>query len=222
MAKLHWPPAVTIDIVIFTIEDGELKVMLIKRNKPPFAENWALPGGFLLKNEATKDGALRTLKEKTGVGNVYIEQLYTFDSLSRDPRGHILTVAYFALVSRPKIIFGSGKDLQTPALVSVNRLPKLAFDHKKIINYALERLQYKLEYTNAVFSLLPKKFTFSELQEAYEVIFGKKIDKRNFRKKFLALGLIKETHEIKRGLQQRPARLYEFKVYKPISLKRFF
>lgn len=222
MPKLHWPPAVTIDIVIFTIEDGEIKVLLIKRNKPPFAESWALPGGFLLKNETTKDGAFRTLKEKTGVDNVYIEQLYTFDSLSRDPRGHILTVAYFALVSRPNIIFGSGKDLQTPALVSVKKMPKLAFDHKKIVDYALERLQYKLEYTNAVLSLLPKKFTFSQLQEAYEIIFGKKMDKRNFRKKFSALGLIKQTQEIERGLQQRPARLYEFKVSKPISLKRFF
>ncbi len=222
MKKLYWPPAVTIDVVIFTIEDGELKVLLIKRNKPPFAGAWALPGGFLLKNETTQNGALRTLKEKTGVGNVYMEQLYTFDSPSRDPRGHVLTIAYFALVSRPKIIFGSGKDLQTPALISVKKLPKLAFDHNKIIDYALERLQYKLEYTNAVFSLLPRQFTLSQLQEAYEIILDKKMDKRNFRKKFLALGLIKPTKEIKRGLRQRPARLYEFKSSTPVNLKRFF
>lgn len=220
--KLYTPPAVTVDTVIFTIEDGQLKVLLIKRADQPFKGSWALPGGFLLKNETSEQGALRILKEKAGVKSVYVEQLYTFDGVGRDPRGHVLTVAYFALAPRDKIRFEGNGDLQTPAFHSVKKLPSLAFDHKNIISYAIKRLQAKLEYTNVVFSLLPKYFTLNQLQKAYEIILYKKLDKRNFQKKFLSLGLLRSTNKVMSGSPQRPARLYQFTVTKPSELKKFF
>lgn len=221
-SKLFFPPAVTVDVVIFTIEDDELKVLLVKRNKAPFAGYWALPGGFVLKNETTAEAARRILKEKTGVASVFMEQLYTFDSPTRDPRGHILTVAYFALVEKSKIKFDEGADLQTPAFHMVRKLPKLAFDHRVIIEYALRRASYKLEYTNAVLAFLPRKFTFAQLQAAYEAVWGKKLDKRNFRKKFLALKLVKPAGKKISGTRQRPAGLFRFASQKSIELKRFF
>lgn len=220
--KLYTPPAVTVDTVIFTIEDGELKVLLIKRSESPFKGAWALPGGFLLRNEPSERGALRILKEKAGVKNVYVEQLYTFDGVGRDPRGHVLTVAYFALVPRDKIKFEGNGDLQTPAFYSVKKLPSLAFDHKEIVQYAVKRLQAKLEYTNVVFSLLPKYFTLNQLQSAYETILDKNLDKRNFQKKFLSLGLIRSTSKVLSGGPQRPARLYQFTTTKASELKKFF
>lgn len=219
---LYTPPALTVDVVIFTIEENALKVLLIKRAEEPFKNAWALPGGFLLKNETTQSAAERILKEKAGVSGVYLEQLYTFDSPNRDPRGRVATVAYFAVVNRKKITLVPSGTVQTPTLHTVKNMPHLAFDHDTIFDYALERLRYKIEYTNIVYSLLPQKFTFSQLQQAYEAIWVKKLDKRNFRKKFIALGLIKATRETLSGGQHRPARLYQFVSRKPVALKRFF
>lgn len=215
-------PAVTADVVIFTIENGQLKVLLIKRADKPFKDSWALPGGFLHINETPEESANRILKEKAGVKGVYTEQLYTFDKKGRDPRGHILSVAYFALVPFEKIKTGSGPEFQTPTFTAVKKLPKLAFDHKDIIGCAIKRLQAKLEYTNVVYSILPKQFTFLELQKAYEYILDKRVDKRNFRKKFMQLGLILPTKKITKGTRQRPAKLYEFRSHKPSELKKFF
>ncbi len=220
--KVYQNISATVDVVIFTIEDGELKVLLINRVGEPFKGSWALPGGFLLKGENTHQAAQRLLADKAGVDDVYVEQLYTFDDLKRDPRGYVLSVAYFALVNKNKIKIKESENTQKPSFYSVKNIPDLAFDHDKIINYALKRLRYKLEYTNAVFSLLEKKFTFSQLQSAYEVILNKKLDKRNFRKKFLALGLIKPIRGRLEGARQRPAQLYSFVSSKPIELKRFF
>ena len=219
--KLYWPPAVTIDVVIFTIEDNDLKVLLIKRNREPYKEKRALPGGFLLSKEATGKAALRILREKAGVGKVYLEQLYTFDNLERDPRGHVLTVSYFALINRDKIKFASNKDAQAPEFYSVSNLSKLAFDHKNIIEYAVRRLRYKLEYTNVIYSLMPATFTFGNLQKVHETILDRKLDKRNFRKKFLSLGLIQPTRKKFSGIRQRPAQLYTFAQRNPLELKRF-
>lgn len=214
-SKLYFPPAVTVDAVIFTVEKGQLKVLLVKRLIQPFNGRFALPGGFLMKNETSRQAAGRILKEKTGLAKVYLEQLYTFDDLQRDPRGHVLTVAYFALINRDNLK-SSGE------LRAVSKLPKLAFDHKDIIAYALQRLRYKLEYTNAVYALLPKEFVFSQLQNAYEAILGRKADKRNFRKKFLSLGLLRSTRKQSNGGRQRPAELFRFISLKPAELKRFF
>lgn len=222
MQKLIKPQGLTTDVVIFTTENGVLKVLLIKRTNEPFKKQWALPGGFIWDNEGSRDAALRVLKDKAGVSNVYLEQLYTFDGSGRDPRGRVCTVAYFALVLLKNTAFQSGKNTQTPVFYSINKLPQLAFDHRGIINYAVKRLQSKLEYTNAVYALLPNTFTFGQLQTAYEAIFGKKLDKRNFRKKFAMLKLIKPTKKTSTGNRQRPARLFRFISQKPVELKKFF
>src|SRR3989344_2053653 len=145
MQKLIRPHGLTTDVVIFTIEDGLLKTLLIKRVGEPFNGEWALPGVFLFDDEGSQDAASRILKNKAGVKNIYLEQLYTFDDNKRDPRGHVCTVAYFALVPRQEINFESEKNIQTPALHPVKNLPHLAFDHKKIVDYATKRLRSKIE-----------------------------------------------------------------------------
>lgn len=222
--SIYESPYVTADTVIFTIKDDDLRVLLIKRANPPFAGSPALPGVFLLKNENAREAAMRALKTKAGVKVGYLEQLYTFDSRHRDPRGHTVSITYFALVleNALKIKQDKADRLQSPELYSLQKLPRLAFDHKEIIGLALMRLRAKLEYTNVVYSLLPRFFTLSDLQNAYEIIFGSVLDKRNFRKKFLSLGLIRLTSKIQKGARQRPARLYEFKSRRPASLKKFF
>jgi len=220
-SRLFWPPAVTVDAVVFTIQDGELKVLLVERASEPFQGYRALPGGFLVKNEPSQKAISRILKEKAGIKGVYTEQLYTFDTIDRDPRGHTLTVSYFALVSVSMLKI-KGEERERPQLFSVKKLPKLAFDHKEIIEYALGRLRAKLEYTNAVYSLLPREFTMSQLQKTYEIVLDKKLDKRNFIKKFLSLGIVKEVPKKLSGPRRRPAQLYRFITQKPIELKKFF
>ena len=214
--------SVTTDVVILTIEDEQLKVLLIKRANEPFKNQWALPGGFMFENESPEKAAFRILKDKAGIKNVYLEQLYTFAGSGRDPRGNIITVSYFALAHKEKIKISKSDKTQTPTFFPVKKLPKLAFDHNRIVIYALKRLGSKLEYTNVVYSLLPKYFTFNQLQKAYEIILGNKLDKRNFRKKFVMLELIKATSKILKGNRQRPAQLFQFKSYKPTELKKFF
>ncbi len=214
--------SVTTDVVIFTIENDELKVLLIRRANEPFKGQWALPGGFLFENEPPEKAASRILKDKAGIQDVYLEQLYTFGGSGRDPRGNILTVSYFALASKDEINIDDNGKAQTPTFRSVKRLPDIAFDHNRIITYALKRLQSKLEFTNVVYSLLPEYFTFNQLQRTYEIILDKKLDKRNFRKKFTLLGLIKPTKKILKGERQRPAKLYRFASRKPAELKKFF
>lgn len=214
--------SVTTDIIIFTLEENQLNVLLIKRAQNPFKNSWALPGGFLRQDEAPEKSALRILKDKAGIKNVFIEQLYTFSGSRRDPRGNIITIAYFALVPKSKIRINKSDDLQTPTFFSVKKLPKLAFDHKRIINYGVKRLCSKLEYTNVVYSLLSQYFTINQLQGAYEIILGRKLDKRNFRKKFFILNLIKPTRKVLKGTRQRPAQLYQFILHKPTELKKFF
>ncbi|KKQ34040.1 MAG: NUDIX hydrolase [Candidatus Nomurabacteria bacterium GW2011_GWB1_37_5] len=215
-------PTITVDIVIFTIEEGNLKILLINRDNEPFKGAWALPGGFLHEGETSKKAAQRILKEKAGVSAVYIEQLYTFDKPSRDPRGPVFSVSYFALVPPEEIKIKETGTTQHPKLYSIEELPKLGFDHNEIIQYAIKRIQAKLEYTNAAYSLLPKFFTFSQLQKTYEAIFDKKFDKRNFQKKFLQIGLIKKVAKKSTGGKQRPAQLYSFVSTDPNELKKFF
>ena len=219
---MNYYQSLTTDVVIFTIENKQLKVLLIKRANNPFKNQWALPGGFIKKDEEPEKAALRVLKDKAGVHNVYIEQLYTFPGSGRDPRGNVITVAYFALVPLEKIKINKSDATQTPTFFSIKKLPILAFDHNRITDYGLRRLQSKLEYTNAVYSLLPRYFTFNALHQAYETILSKKLDKRNFRKKFLLLGLIKPTKRIHKGTRQRPAQLYQFISRKSSALKKFF
>lgn len=199
---------VTVDIVIFTIQEGNLKVLLVKRLIPPFIGQCAIPGGFVLEDEDLDQAALRELREETGVSDVYLEQLYSFGKPDRDPRGRVVTVAYFALISADRKLM-AGTDAAEAAWYPVDDLPSLAFDHATILNYALERLRNKLEYTTVGFQLLPEKFTLTELQAVYEAILGKKLDKRNFRRKMAVLKILKPLKEYRRG-GQRPAQLYRF------------
>jgi len=204
-------PLVAVDMVIFTIKDDALKVILVKRAIPPFKGKWAIPGGFVKINESLEEAAKRELMEEAGVDEVYLEQLYTFGEPKRDPRGRVISVSYFALVNSSGINLKASTDATEAEFFSAYNLPELAFDHEKILKYALQRLKWKMEYTTVAFSLLPEKFTLTELQNAYEIVFHKKFDERNFRKKILALGMIKDTGELRGGLSHRPAKLYAFK-----------
>jgi len=216
-------PAVTADVIIFALRANDLQVLLIKRKHPPFEGMWAIPGGFVDIDESLEDAALRELEEETGVRDVYLEQLYTFGSVDRDPRGRVVTVAYFTLVPAAAISPRPDSDAAETRWWSVYDLPPLAFDHADILVYALERLRYKLEYTAVGFELLPEVFTLSELQAAYEVVLGEKLDKRNFRRKILAAKVIEETG-VQRTGEGRPAKLYHFRddAVAEVTARRLF
>jgi len=200
---------VAVDIVIFTIQSGELCVLLVKRAIPPFADQFAIPGGFVLDGESLDQAALRELKEETGVSEVYLEQLYSFGDPGRDPRGRVISVAYYALIAADRSPLIAGSDAAEARWWPIRKLPPLAFDHGKILDYSLERLRNKLEYTTVGFQLLPERFSLSELQEMYEAILDKKLDKRNFRRKLALLKILQPTREFRRS-GRRPARLFEF------------
>ncbi len=211
MALTDYPqPSVTVDILIFTIRNNQLNVLLIKRKISPFKGAWAIPGGFVRIDESLEDAAIRELKEETGVEADYLEQLYTFGDVKRDPRGRVITVTYFALINSEKLKLKSSTDASEAKWFPIDKIPKLAFDHEKILKYALQRLRWKFEYTLVGFSLLPKKFTLSQLQKIYEIVFNKKFDKRNFRKKILSLGILKEEG-IDKNVSHRPPMLYSLK-----------
>ena len=211
--------AVAVDVALFTIQDDSLKVLLVKRTALPFRGAWSLPGGVVRRDESVDEAALRELQEETGITSVYLEQLYTFGDLDRDPRGRVIAVSYYAVVDWGKFQVKAHPTGATAKWFSVNRLPSLAFDHKKIVGSALERLCNKVNYTSVAFQLLPKKFALSALQRAYEVILGTSLDKRNFRKKMLQLGILRDTGEQKLEGRQRPARLYSFTETRVIKLQ---
>ncbi len=205
-------PSVTADIVIFTISDEQLKVLLIKRKKWPYQDMWAIPGGFAKMDESLEETAYRELAEETNVTQqqVYLEQLYTFGDPGRDPRTRVVTVAYFALVSADQLSPRAADDAADVGWFSVYHLPPLAFDHAKILDYALTRLRYKLEYTAVGFQLLPDLFTLRELQDVYEIVLGTKLDKGNFRSKLRKTEVV-EMVEGRRSTGGRPAQLYRFR-----------
>lgn len=205
-------PSVTVDLVIFTIAADDLQVLLIRRAQEPFKGKWALPGGFVEMDEALEKAAARELEEEVGVSAVYLEQLYTFGEPKRDPRGRVISVAYFALVDASHQTIRAADDAADAQWHSVFKPPKLAFDHRQILDYAVWRLRNKIEWTTVGYELLPKKFTLSELQRVYEIILQKPVDKRNFRKRILAQGQIRELNETRTDGAHRPARLYSFKA----------
>lgn len=204
-------PSVTVDIVIFTIKDDGLKVLLIKRKSPPYKDKWAIPGGFIHVRETLDEAALRELKEETGVGDVYLEQLSTFGNPDRDPRKRVITVAYYSLVSADKLSPKAGSDAEDVNWFSLKDLPELGFDHDQIIQCSIERLRSRLNNLNLGFKFLPDEFTLSELQRVYEIILDKQLDKRNFRKRILSLNILQETNKTKMEGYHRPAKLYSFK-----------
>lgn len=206
----HRYPAVTVDVVIFTLREDDLQVLLVKRKPPPFADHWAIPGGFVGEEEPIEVAARRELQEESGVRDVYLEQLYTFGDPHRDPRGRVITIAYLALVSAP-LALNAGSDASDARWWSMYNLPsRLAFDHGMILKYALQRLRYKLEYTAAGFQLLPPSFTLTAIQKAYETVLGEPLDKRNFRRRILQADIIEETGVVTES-GGRPAKLYRFR-----------
>jgi 8-oxo-dGTP diphosphatase len=221
----HERPALTIDCVVFglDLQESALKVLLIERKLAPFKNMYALPGGFVQKKETTEAAALRELSEETGIENVFLEQLYTFGDPGRDPRGWVVTVAYYALVSPEQHTVRVASDASSAAWISVQETPPLAFDHQRILDAALARLRGKVTYAPVGFELLPKKFTISQLQKLYEIILERELDSRNFRKKILSMNLLHELDEWQRDVPHRAARLYRFDArrYKQLTREGF-
>jgi len=199
---------VAVDLVIFTVREDGLQVLLIERGIPPFQGQWALPGGFVLERETLEEAARRELEEETGLRDVYLEQLYTFGDPGRDPRGRTVAVAYYALT--PPIEPRASSDAANAAWHPAERLPKLAFDHATILKTGLQRLRAKVGYSTVGFELLPRQFTLPDLQKLYEVILERPLDKRNFRKKILSLGLLRSEGRKRAAGAHRPATLYSF------------
>jgi 8-oxo-dGTP diphosphatase len=207
----HPRPELTVDVVIFTLREEQLNVLLVRRARPPFQGHWALPGGFVEMNEPLENAAARELEEETGVQGAYLEQLYTYGDPDRDPRGRVVSVAYFALLPKNALPREeAGSDATQLGWFPVDTTPELAFDHGQILTYALRRLRYKLEYSAVGFQLLPDSFTLSELQHTYEIVLGEPLDKRNFRRRILQAGIIEPTLQVRSG-EGRPAKLYRYR-----------
>ena len=215
-------PALTVDCVVFGLDEEDLKVLLIRRDLPPFEDRWALPGGFVRMDESLDEAARRELREETGLtlSDVYLEQLYTFGNVRRDPRGRVVSVAYYALVNLADHRVQAATDARDAAWFPAADPPSLAFDHDAILRVALERLKGKVRYQPIGFELLPPKFTLSQLQRLYETVLERQLDKRNFRKKILSMGVLVETDEIQQDVAHRAARLYRFDEDKYRRLKK--
>lgn len=204
-------PSVTVDVVIFTLHNGRLHVLLVQRKHWPYADHWAIPGGFVNMDESLETAARRELAEETGVQDLYIEQLYTFGDPERDPRIRVISVAYFALVRSEEQTLQVSAESNDVRWFPVDELPQpLAFDHERIMRYALDRLRSKLEYTTLAFQLLPTEFTLPKLKRIYEEILGEKLDKANFYRKLRDSDLLEDTGKFREG-RGRPAKLYRFR-----------
>jgi 8-oxo-dGTP diphosphatase len=212
-------PLVAVVVVILTVVDDDLRVLLIRRSAAPFRDFWALPGGLLADGESLDRAAARKLLDETGVQDVYLEQLYTFGELSRGEGGpgprRGVAVAYFALVQHEQVRLRQSATWQ-PAWHSAYALPRLGFDNNTVVDYAARRVRSKLEYTNVAYSLLPRQFTLSELQQVYEAILDREMDKRNFRRRMLSLGIIKPAGGTRMEGAHRPAQLYTFTKREPV------
>ncbi len=211
-------PLVAVDVVIFTINHDHLEALLVEAKAGPFAGRWAFPGGLVPVGEAPEVTATRELQAQTGIRDLYLEQLRTFGDPSRDPHAHVVSIAYFALVPSQGEGPADNRKYARLQWFPVRTLPPLAYDHNAVAEYALSRLQAKLGYTNIVYSLLPREFTLSELQDVYEIIRGHALDRRNFRKKILALGLLRPLQRQRRGAH-RPAQLYSFTRREPMNIQ---
>ncbi len=204
----HARPKVAVDTVLFARSDGGVRSYLIPVKGGPLKGRWAFPGGLVRVGELLDDAARRKLQEFTGVDGAYLEQLFTFGDPSRDPNSHVVSVAYMALIPDAGSVRSVG-DEPAGQWFEVSALPPLAYDHSLMAEYALKRLKAKLEYTNIAYSLLPEEFTFAELEELYAVILSRPIDRRNFRRRIMAMGILKKGRGTRRGAH-RPASLYSF------------
>src|SRR5438874_6322421 len=202
--------ALTVDCVVFGFDEGELKVLLIERALEPFKGKWALPGGFVRVDETLDEAARRELEEEAGLRNVFLEQLYTFGAVHRDPRERVVSVAYYALVKLADFSTKAATDAADARWFPISKVPRLAFDHADILATGLTRLKGKVRYQPIGFELLPPRFTLSELQHLYEAVLETELDKRNFRKKVLSYGLLAPLKESQRAGPHRPAQLFQF------------
>lgn len=207
-------PAVTVDCVVFGLDEEDLKVLLIKRDLEPFHGRWALPGGFVRLDENLEEAARRELFEEAGLSNIFLEQLYSFGDVDRDPRERVITVSYYALVNIRDHRVRAATDAKDVAWFAVTDFPILAFDHDRILETALTRLKGKVRYQPIGFELLPPKFTLTQLQKLYETILERDLDKRNFRKKIMKMNILVELDEIQQDVAHRAARLYSFNKQK--------
>lgn len=216
-------PALAVDCVVFGVDDDDLKVLLIRRAIDPFLGRWALPGGFVHIDETVEEAARRELREEAGIDRAVLEQLHVFSGLDRDPRERVVTVAHYALVKLSDHAVRAATDAREAAWFGVDDLPSLAFDHESIVEMAVDKLRTKVKQTPIGLELLPKKFTLTQLQRVYEKVLDREIDKRNFRKKVLATGLLLETDEVEQDVAHRAARLFRFdeKTYRKLEKEGF-
>jgi 8-oxo-dGTP diphosphatase len=212
--------ALTADCVVFGFDEGELKVLLIQRGLEPFKGRWALPGGFVRVEETLDEAARRELVEETGLKDVFLEQLYTFGAVDRDPRERVVSVAYYALVKLSDHRAKAATDAADAEWFPISKVPKLAFDHADILETALSRLKSKVRYEPIGFELLPSEFTLSQLQHLYEAVLESDLDKRNFRKKVLGFDLLTPLKETQMEGRHRPAQLFRFDAEKYEKLKK--
>lgn len=213
-------PSLTVDCVVFGWSDDALKLLLIRRGAEPFLGKWALPGGFVQMDEELETAAERELQEETGLTSVYLEQLYTFGTPDRDPRGRVVSVAYYGLVRDADYLLKADTDAAEAAWFALDQIPALAFDHQTIVEMAIERLRGKIRYKPIGFDLLPEKFTLPQLKNLYDTLLGEFLDRRNFRKKFLSMGLLEELPETQEDVPHRAARMYRFDKEKYVSLEK--
>lgn len=217
-------PAVTTDCVIFGFDGGELKVLLIERAIEPYKGCWALPGGFLEMEESADDCARRILQKETDLTNIYLEQLYTFSDIKRDPRFRVVSIAYYALVKMSDFQTKAGMDTSNIKWFNLSEVPELAFDHNRILATAQERLKGKIKYQPIGFELLPERFTLPDLHRLYEIVLQTQLDRRNFRKKMLSFGLLVDLDEVKQDVPNRAPKIYRFdrQKYEELSQKGFY
>ena len=213
MADLSSNIKVAVDAVVFGYSKSEgVQVLLIQRKYPPFKNSWAIPGGFVLPDESLEEAVRRELSEETGIQVNYLEQLYTFGAPKRDPRQRIISVAYFALVKSSLFqLLRASTDAENAQWFNIKSLPSLAFDHASILEVAIERIRSKIRYQPIGFELLDRKFPFSDLEKLYTALLDRDIDRRNFSKKMLALGILDETNELAKSEGKgRPSKMYQF------------
>lgn len=211
--------SLTVDAVVFTVMNDDLKILLVKRKYDPYKQMYALPGGFVHNDEELDAAVCRELYEETNVKDIFLKKLTAYGDVKRDPRGRIVSVVYLALIDSETVKLEAKTDAEVASWFSVYSLPKLAFDHDVIIKDALHDLRYEIQISNIAYQLLPKKFTLTELQRAYEVILDKTLDKRNFRKRLFAQNIVDASDEYRNDGAHRPAQLFTFKEKKYSFIK---
>ncbi|MEL6559994.1 MAG: NUDIX domain-containing protein [Bacteroidota bacterium] len=213
----------SIDCVIFGFEDQHLKILLYQRAIEPEINQWALPGGFINRDEDLDHAAARILNEITGVDNIYMEQINAFGAVNRYPLERVITIGFYALINPGNYNIMPGTGAKEAQWFNIDSMPSLVFDHTQIYSYALEKLRKKVRYAPIGFELLPQKFTLTMIQKLYEAVLGIEFDVRNFRKKLLKMNLLIKLDEKQDGVAHRAAYLYKFdqKIYEELTEKGF-